>query len=167
VVYRLLPVAGDPLGYLGDPVLAEFVCAGWHDSRDWLAVTADNEFPDFVPQIADLFDSPRAGDILAFAAADWSFSLWHAGGHGSALARDMRVSMFVSGPDLPPGSRITHARLVDVAPTILDLLGQRGPAVSEDGHGEFASRAEHSGPSSRSEALSGRSLAEELRAARP
>jgi arylsulfatase A-like enzyme len=38
----------------------------------------------------------------------------------------MRVPLYVAGPGLPAGGRIDHARLVDVMPTVLDLLGESG-----------------------------------------
>lgn len=116
----------DPLGYREDPELAAFVDAGWHGSREWLAVTAATRFPDFVPQVVEMFDSPRAGDIVVFAASDWSFGGPDLSGHGSCLATDMRVPMYFAGPSLPRGGRIHHGRLVDVMPTVLDLLGEAG-----------------------------------------
>jgi len=167
VYYRYVPAAGDPLGYLEDPALAEFVRAGWHESRAWLAATAGSEFPDFVPQIADLFGSSRAGDLLVFAAGDWSFSPWHAGGHGSALRRDMCVSVFVRGPDVPARGRVPHARLVDLGPTILDLLNGRGCGVHGGEAGRGVGEAGRDGPGTQREPLGARSLAEAIRAAEP
>ncbi len=167
VYYRYLPTSGDPLGYLDNPALAEFVRAGWHESRAWLAATADSEFPDFVPQIADLFGSSRAGDVLVFAAGDWSFNPWYAGGHGSALKRDMCVSVFVRGPDVPAGGRVPHARLVDLAPTILDLLSGHGCGSYPGGAGPGVGEAGRGGSGTQREPLSGRSLAEAIRAAKP
>jgi len=114
----------DVLGYRCTPELASFVDAGWHSSREWLAATASTRYPDFVPQVVEMFDTPRAGDIVVFAAADWSFNDRFIGGHGSCLAQDMHVPMYFAGPDLPPGGSIDHARLVDVMPTVLDLLGE-------------------------------------------
>lgn len=165
VLYRYVPAAGDPLGYLHDPVLAEFVQAGWHSDREWLAATADSDYPDFVPQIADLFDSPRAGDVLVFAAGDWSFDLWQAGGHGSALSRDMCVSVFIRGPDVPAGGKIPHARLIDLAPTILDLLGEHGVQV-DAGSGDHCVTEAGQGAVKEHGPLSGLSLAEAIRTAR-
>lgn len=123
--YRLAEYEGDPLEYLGDETLAAFVRAGWHASRDWLAATATSQFPDSVPQAVELFDSPRAGDMVIMSADDWLlYRRGEVAGHGSCLARDMRILLFFAGPDLPKGGRIDHARLVDIAPTILGLLGE-------------------------------------------
>ncbi len=77
-----------------------------------------------MPQIVEMFDSPRTGDIVIFAKDDWAFGEKYRGGHGSCVARDMRVPMYFCGPDLPPGGRLGHARVVDVMPTVLDLLGE-------------------------------------------
>ncbi len=144
-LYRLKIDGTDPLGYSTDPTLREFVAAGWHDSRTWLAATIETAYPDFVPQVVEMFDSPRAGDIVLFAAEDWAFDEWQ-GGHGSCLARDMHVPMYFAGPDLPAGAQIEYARNVDIMPTILDLLGE-------------AHRLNDIEP------IDGRSVAEELRRA--
>lgn len=134
--YRLIPdeppatdeisEANDPLAYVSDPRLASFVASGWHTSRDWLAATRTTRFPDFVPQVVEMFDSPRAGDLIVFAAEGWSFATGALGGHGSCLAEDMVIPLYVAGPNLPHGGRIHNARLVDVMPTVIDLLGHQG-----------------------------------------
>jgi arylsulfatase A-like enzyme len=98
--------------------------AGWHTSQEWLKLTAGTEFPDFVAQVVDLFDSPRTGDVVLFAAEGWSFERGLRGGHGSCLARDMHIPMYFAGPGLPAGNTISYARLVDLMPTILGLLGK-------------------------------------------
>lgn len=114
----------DALGYRADARLSAFIDAGWHTGREWLAATAASRYPDFVPQIVELFDSPRAGDIVVFAAEDWSFDREQPGGHGAALASDMRIWLSFSGPDLPAGATLSTARIVDVVPTILELIGE-------------------------------------------
>lgn len=115
----------DPLEYQEFPELASFVDMGWHTSREWLAATVRTDYPDFVPQVVEMFDSPRAGDVVVFAAADWSFDATFRGGHGSCVAADMHVPMFFAGPDLAAGGRVHHARLVDIMPTVLELLGEQ------------------------------------------
>ncbi|HUN81991.1 MAG TPA: alkaline phosphatase family protein, partial [Phycisphaerae bacterium] len=129
VSYRLETVAhgtgvGDPLWYQESESVRKFMSAGWHSSRDWLAATAETKYPDFVPQIVEYFDSRRSGDILVFSDEGWFFAGCEKGEHGSALSRDMHIPMFFSGPDLPKGGRISYARLVDVMPTMVDLLGE-------------------------------------------
>ena len=131
--YRLIYVAQDNdaepescdfLGYRNTRAWHAILNGGWMESRDWLAATATTDYPDFVPQIVAMFDSPRAGDIVIFAKGDWAFGETYRGGHGSCMARDMRVPLYFSGPGLQPGGRLGHARIVDVMPTVLDLLGE-------------------------------------------
>jgi hypothetical protein len=121
--YELSINNGDPLGLASEVDLAAFVAAGPHGSREWLAATAGSRYPDLVPQLCELFDSPRAGDVVLFASDHGAFDDWNRSGHGSCLASDMRIPMFFAGPGLPAGGSIDHARLVDVAPTLLALLG--------------------------------------------
>ncbi len=109
------------------------------DSRLWLAYTVADRYPDFVPQIVDLFDSPRAGNIVLFAAEGWDFSQDDpAGGHGSILPTEMRIPMLFAGPGIDAGATIPYGRLVDLAPTVLHLLGAEpvlpdGSRVDMDG----------------------------------
>ena len=102
--------------------LAGAVEAGWHDAEIWLALTADGPYPGLLVQIVELFDSPRAGDVMLVAAPGWDFAPGCHGGHGSVCATDVLVPMVFAGPGLPAGAMIDNARLVDVAPTILGLL---------------------------------------------
>ncbi|HSW46438.1 MAG TPA: alkaline phosphatase family protein [Phycisphaerae bacterium] len=122
--FRITELTGDPLGYEQDGRLSAFVAAGWHTSREWLAATAEAARPDFVPQVVEMFDSPRMGDCVLFAADEAAFSNHWRGGHGSCLRRDMHVVQLWAGPDLPAGGSIPYSRLVDVAPTIIGLLGE-------------------------------------------
>lgn len=122
VVGRNGATTTDPLGYLDVPELRSFVDAGWHSSREWLAATAKHKYPDFVPQVAEYFDSIRSGELLIFAAEGWSFSGHGRGEHGAALAADMRIPLYFAGPGLPPGGSIPCGRIVDVMPTVIELL---------------------------------------------
>lgn len=121
--YRYDPSPADALSYLADPQLRSFVQAGWHSSRDWLAATAKSPYPDLVPQIIEMFDSPRAGDIVFFASAGWDFSSdERAAAHGSVLPQEMLVPLIIAGPGIQPGRQIPVARNCDVMPTIIELL---------------------------------------------
>lgn len=138
VLYRITPwpqLPNDPLGLADDPALDAFAKAGWHTSREWLAATAASKHPDFVPQIVELFDSPHTGDLVVFAASDWVFAGHERGEHGSCIAEDMLIPLYFTGPGLPKGASISCARLVDVTPTILDLLGEKDriPQFALDG----------------------------------
>lgn len=128
--YRYDVVHGDPLGYLAEPVAAECVRSGWHESRAWLDATAESRCPDVVAQLVEFFDSPRSPDIALFAADGWDFSPDNVGGHGSILRRDMLVTMVFAGPGVRPGHSLRTARTCDVAPTIVELLA--GPGRVKD-----------------------------------
>lgn len=145
--YRIAEYQGDPLEYLADPEVASFVEPGWHSSPEWLAATDHARFPDFVPQVVEMFDSPRTGDVVLMAADGWAFYTGERGGHGSCLRRDMRITLFFAGPDLPRGAAIPHGRLVDIMPTVLGLIGEEH-------------RLDRIGP------IDGVNLAEQLRQAR-
>ncbi|UCD29814.1 MAG: alkaline phosphatase family protein, partial [Planctomycetota bacterium] len=122
--YRIVEYTGDSLGYRSEPRLEPFLGGEWYSSRQWLAATAHTQYPDCVPQAVEMFDSVRTADVVIMAAENANFNPAEVGGHGSCLARDMRIVMYFAGPDLPKGGKIAHARLVDVMPTILGLLGE-------------------------------------------
>ncbi|MCG3126808.1 MAG: hypothetical protein CHACPFDD_01663 [Phycisphaerae bacterium] len=120
--YRLINEVGDALGYGQTAEQRAFVEAGWHDSQAWLTATAELRVPDFVPQVVEMFRSRRSGDIVLFASERGTFQNDERSGHGSCLASDMRITLFFAGPDLPGGCEIGAARMVDVTPTLLELL---------------------------------------------
>lgn len=122
--YRLVNIRGDLLRYRESPQLARLVDEGWHSSREWLAATVRSRHPDFVAQAVEMFDSTHTGEVVLFAAEDWSFDVKQQGGHGSSLPRDMFIPLFFAGADLPHGAEIGPARIVDVTPTIVGLLGE-------------------------------------------
>lgn len=121
--YRYVPEPNDAIGLLDDPELRGFVSAGWQSSHAWLERTADWTYPDLVPQIVEMFDSARAGDIVFFASAGWNFAPDEPGAaHGSVLAEEMLVPMIFAGPGLRAGESIRVARTCDLMPTVLDML---------------------------------------------
>lgn len=114
----------DPLGYRNDDHAGRLLDGGWHDSRAWLEATCRADMPDVVVQIVEYFDSPRAGQLVLFAADGWDFNVhnrWR-GGHGSVLRTDMHIPFVVAGPGIEPGSRQYTSRAVDLVPTVLHLL---------------------------------------------
>ncbi len=124
--YRYVPVPGDPLMYQQDPELAAFVAAGFQDSRSWLHATRNAYFPDVVPQLVALFENRRFGDVLVFPAAGWSFNR-ERGGHGGITRTELRIPLLIAGPGIAGGSTIECARLQDVTPQIMTLLGVDPP----------------------------------------
>jgi len=78
-------------------------------------------------RILAYFRSPRAGDMIVFAAPGWDFGGTHKGGHGGIRAEeDMHVPLLLAGPGVPH-TRVDVARTVDLAPTLLQLLGKPVP----------------------------------------
>ncbi len=106
---------------------------GESDRRHWMEATSTGRYPSLVPQIAALFDTPRAGRFVFFAAEGYRFAAEDpAGGHGSILAEDLLVPMVFAGPGVSPEAKIRFAGVTDVAPTLLRLLGV-DPAAAAGG----------------------------------
>lgn len=129
--FRYVPETGDPLGYLADPYLAEFVASGFHDDRAWLRATARQHIPDVVPHLGPLLRNARCGQVLAFPEDSYGFAADHRGSHGGITRDDARATLYFAGPGITPGGTIAHGRLVDVMPSLLVRLGEAapGPAV--------------------------------------
>jgi hypothetical protein len=120
--YAYWPEPDDVLGYLKDADLAAFVAAGYHGSREWLEATADQTFPDVVPNLIPLLHVRRAGQVVVFTQPGYSF-VAEKGGHGSIRRDELRMTFMLAGPGIQPGGTIKAARAVDLTPTLLDLLG--------------------------------------------
>lgn len=124
--YRYEVIDGeDPLGYDTTLRAKGLPDGGFRSGADWLAGTVQSEYPDLPVQIAEVFDSHRAGDLLVFAREGWDFDRSNVGGHGSAAAADMLVPMVFAGPGIEPGRVIPAARTVDVVPTVIEMLDGR------------------------------------------
>jgi hypothetical protein len=112
------PSTGDPLGIGAHEALSE------SDSYD---VCADSDYPDALVQIARLAASPRSGEMILSAAANWDFRaryepIPHVSSHG-ALHRDhMLVPLVVNRP-----VAARPRRTVDVMPSALAALGLAVP----------------------------------------
>jgi hypothetical protein len=122
--YRYRVIEGnDPLNYAEAIPQSPVLDGNYHDGRLWLEQTAGAAFPDLPVQISELFDSRHAGDLTIFAAEGWAFSPENAAGHGSVLASDMVVPMIFAGPNIKAGATLPFCRNVDLAPTLVDMLG--------------------------------------------
>jgi hypothetical protein len=130
--YTYDPGDGDVLGYNGDAELAEFLAGGPQPDRAWLAVTADQEYPDIVPRLLPLLHQPRAGQVLVFPRRGYSF-IAERGGHGSLHRDEMLMSLYIAGPGVPAGAVLPCARGSDLAPTLLELLQIPYDAAEFDG----------------------------------
>jgi len=116
---RYQPESGDPLGLGGHVEL---------DDRQLLSRTRDSDVPDTPRQLLQLFQTPRAGDLVLAAAPGADFrGPWeipeHRAGHGSLIAEHMEVPIAASValPDAP-------IRTVDLMPTILERLDVAVPS---------------------------------------
>ena len=129
--YRVLR-GDDPLGYAEDERARALVGGGFVDHDEWLRRTAHHDRPDVVPQLARTLRSHRAGDVVLFAAPGWDFSPHYAGGHGGLAREELLIPMCFHGPGIGRGVRVPAARMVDLVPTLLDLM-----EVDADGRAEL------------------------------
>lgn len=98
-----------------------------------------NAYPFAYEQVAQLFDHPSAPDLCVVHTAShhWADQGGHIGEHGSLGAIQCRAPFIISGPGVRQSGMVdgVEAQLVDVAPTVLALLGH-GPEVLEGRDGE-------------------------------
>jgi arylsulfatase A-like enzyme len=148
--YRYRVIAGDDPLFHGEavPPVAD---GQFHDSRQWLEATASLRYPDAVAQIGSLFDHRRLGDMVLFASPGWDFSKLYLGGHGGLERDEMCIPLYFAGPGIAPGRRIPAARLVDVVPTVLDLmsLGDRAQRACRLDGVSIASQLRQAEPATR------------------
>jgi hypothetical protein len=94
-----------------------------------LALTSSTNYPDAPLQVAQVFDSPRAGDFMISATKGWDLRMWEGktdmqSCHGT-LHREHMLVPFVTNHPVADPSRMP--RSVDAFPTILELLGRPVP----------------------------------------
>ena len=85
-----------------------------------------NSYPFAYAQTAQLFDSPAAPDLVAIhtAAHNWEDHGGHRGEHGSIDVIQARAPFIVAGAGVKQRGLVPNGcRLVDVAPTVLRLMG--------------------------------------------
>ncbi len=140
----------DPLGYLTDStILAGRTTADWllqpHSADEWLEATYQMRYPDALVTMAKFFtweaslralSSVRDPDLLLTASEGWSFRSDDDQGtdHGYPLADSMRITLWVAGPNIAHGVLAQPHRIVDVLPTILDMVGRPDDSAQLDGH---------------------------------
>ena len=86
----------------------------------------ENAYPFAFDQVAQLFDHPAAPDLCVIhsAAHNWEDQGGHRGEHGSLDVVQARAPFVVAGKGVRADGLVPRAgRLVDVAPTIAELLG--------------------------------------------
>lgn len=87
---------------------------------------SENAYPHAFEQVAQLFDHPAAPDLCVIHSAghNWEDQGGHRGEHGSLGIVQARAPFVLAGPGVRRAGIVDRsARLVDVAPTILELLG--------------------------------------------
>ena len=128
----------DPLRYLQDRQFLSVVGSpAWidqpHTADEWLLATRHTAYPDAVVAMTKFFAwreafkdlaETRDPDVLMTASRGWSFRSDGEQGtdHGYPLAESMRITFVVSGPQVVHGVWSSPQRLIDVPPTILDMI---------------------------------------------
>ncbi|HMX67341.1 MAG TPA: hypothetical protein PKX25_17320, partial [Microthrixaceae bacterium] len=88
---------------------------------------AANAYPFAFEQVAQLFDHPHAPDLCVVHTAShhWADQGGHIGEHGSLGAVQSRAPFLISGPGARSDGLVAGpvAQMVDIAPTVLALLG--------------------------------------------
>lgn len=129
------PIDGDPFGY--DALPQEL------DLETALTATADTEYPDGLLQLAQIFRSPRSGDVIVSAAPGYDLREQyerpeHRSSHGALHAAHMNVPLAISLP-IETGP----ARTADVFSMVLEHLQLAEPA-GVDGRSRLISAAQPS-----------------------
>ncbi|MEY2402897.1 MAG: phosphonoacetate hydrolase [Acidimicrobiaceae bacterium] len=99
-----------------------------------------NSYPFAYEQAVQVFDHPAAPDLCVIhtAAHNWADQGGHLGEHGSLDVVQSRAPFIIAGARVRASGRIELAcKLVDVAPTVLALMGGHlartdGPVLDED-----------------------------------
>jgi hypothetical protein len=147
--YDLPLPAADPLGYLQEPsFLAATGGRAWlaqpRTADEWLEATRRTRYPDAVVAMTKFFAwreglqdlrTLRDPDVLVTAAEGWSFRSDDGEGtdHGYPLAGSMRMALALHGPNIRRGIWPHPQRIIDVLPTILDMVGKPADPSTVDG----------------------------------
>ncbi len=112
-------IDSDPFGYEALP--------GVMSSEDALQKSFETDYPDALVQVNQLFESPRAGDIVVSANLGYDLRAKHekpehSSSHGS-LHRDHMMVPIAINTDI----KSEYIRTVDLFPTVLELLGYEIP----------------------------------------
>lgn len=151
---------GDPLGYLDSKDFRKEVrdvagfLAGWHTGTEWLQAAYRTDYPACVDTLALYFrwDGPVSEDspvpsqpgILLFSNLGWVFEPRDnlasrnetiiGSRHGMAFRAVTNNCLFVSGPGIRKGTiDETPHRIVDVMPTVLEMMGRSADGAGMQG----------------------------------
>ncbi|HZN14215.1 MAG TPA: alkaline phosphatase family protein [Acidimicrobiales bacterium] len=119
---------------LADQAVDRFVGADLEQSHRYPDRTA-NSYPHAYEVVAQVFDHPCAPDLCVIHTAghNWEDQGGHRGEHGSLDVVQARAPFIIAGRGVQRLGFVDRAcRLIDVAPTIAELLGA-GPMLGADG----------------------------------
>jgi hypothetical protein len=97
-----------------------------HERSNLYPDRTENSYPFAYEQVAQLFDDPAAPDLVAIhtAAHNWEDHGGHRGEHGSLGVIQARAPFVLAGAGVRELGMVAEAcRLVDVAPTVMALMG--------------------------------------------
>lgn len=130
---------GAPCCPAGPPADACFL-----DLPAWRLATVGGPWPELPLLLVKAYSGPeqRRPDLLVEAAPGYGFMDKTHGDHGGLAAALREVPLLVSGPRIDPQAAPVDARLIDVLPTVMPLLGL-APPTGIDGVALPVLRAEH------------------------
>ncbi len=137
----------DPFGYLENkkfhatPSTKEFLKKSW-DQQTWLEASYETNYPDAVVAVAKSLswnskyqadERSEDGDIQLSAMPGWNFRIENIKGadHGSLAHSSMRATFLIAGPGIKKGVEEKPHRMLEVAPTLLQLIGYDQPTDCE------------------------------------
>lgn len=133
--YRVI-AGGDPLNYAGKKHLSNLTDGQPHSVAEWKNVTANEEYPNAVVELAQIFWDGRAGDLFLIPTSEWGFKKAKAATHGSIVFDDMRVIMMMAGPAVPRGA-FSAIRGNDIYALLLDWFSIDVPEENHDAVNPF------------------------------
>lgn len=127
----------DPFGYLTNPKFhapdpLQFI-KEYHTDQEWLDATYETDYPDAVTAITHALHwkpelqylaASRDPDIWISATPGWNFRIEDINGtdHGAILKDAMHATLMFSGPNIRHGVDPTPHRIIDITPTLMQLL---------------------------------------------
>jgi len=138
--YKYQIIAGeDPLHYSHDPTIFTRLLDGkFHDSQEWLQVTAHSRYPATPELVYHYFRCPFAGNVVIVPEDPYNYFVRDDGLHKIYMHdRDNREEIIVplvfAGPGIKKKYVIPCAKNVDVLPTILRWLNYSYTPADFDG----------------------------------
>jgi hypothetical protein len=133
--WRYVETAVEGRNPLGDTATDRFAPLADELAHRWPSRT-EQSYPHAHEHIAQVFDHPAAPDVVCLhtAAHNWEDQGGERGEHGSLGIVQVRAPFILSGAGVRRAGLIPRAgRLVDVAPTVLALLGAGTTLGRQDG----------------------------------